>query len=411
MLSWVDRIGSPGAFERGSPVGYETRDERNQNMKRLILCLWLVSLFLIAAPARETAARDTSSAPVKVLIIDGQNNHNWRATTPVLKAILEDAGIFKVDVATTPKNMSDFKPDFSKYDVILLNYNGADWPESVRRDFVSFVRSGGGVVVVHAADNSFPGWKEYNEMIGLGGWGGRNEKWGPYLYSTDGKIVRDFTPGRAGSHGPQHAFQVVIRDKTHPITAGLPEKWLHVADELYSQLRGPAKNLTLLATAYADPKKGGTGRDEPILFTIRYGKGRIFHTVLGHDVPQMKCMGFVFTLQRGTEWAARGKVTLTKVPEDFPTAHKTRIWLPNAAFESVKTYDFGKSRADLAAMAPGVSGALLTTVAGLLVAIPSMFGYNWLVHHLRVHTVELDNFAQELVSEMETEYLGESEEL
>jgi biopolymer transport protein ExbB/TolQ len=63
--------------------------------------------------------------------------------------------------------------------------------------------------------------------------------------------------------------------------------------------------------------------------------------------------------------------------------------------------------ATMAAMAPGVSAALITTVAGLLVAIPSMFGYNWLVHNLRVLTVELDNFAQELVSKMETEYLEE----
>jgi biopolymer transport protein TolQ len=63
--------------------------------------------------------------------------------------------------------------------------------------------------------------------------------------------------------------------------------------------------------------------------------------------------------------------------------------------------------ATMAAMAPGVAAALITTVAGLLVAIPSMFGYNWLVHNLRVLTVELDNFAQELVSKIETEYLEE----
>ena len=64
-----------------------------------------------------------------------------------------------------------------------------------------------------------------------------------------------------------------------------------------------------------------------------------------------------------------------------------------------------QGNASMSAMAPGVSAALVTTVAGLLVAIPSMFGYNWLVHNLRVLTVELDNFAQELVSKMETEYL------
>lgn len=65
--------------------------------------------------------------------------------------------------------------------------------------------------------------------------------------------------------------------------------------------------------------------------------------------------------------------------------------------------------ASMAAMAPGVSAALVTTVAGLLVAIPSMFGYNWLVHNLRVLSVELDNFAQELISKMETEYLEDKD--
>jgi len=81
------------------------------------------------------------------------------------------------------------------------------------------------------------------------------------------------------------------------------------------------------------------------------------------------------------------------------------VWGVMSAFSYVAM----KGSADLKTMAPGVAGALITTVAGLLVAIPSMFGYNWLVHNLRVLTVELDNFAQELVSHMETEYLEEKE--
>jgi biopolymer transport protein ExbB/TolQ len=80
-----------------------------------------------------------------------------------------------------------------------------------------------------------------------------------------------------------------------------------------------------------------------------------------------------------------------------------------SAFSGIAQSAAAGGRADLTAMAPGVAGALITTVAGLLVAIPSMFGYNWLVHNLRVLTVELDNFAQELVSKMETEYLQEDE--
>ncbi len=250
--------------------------------KSIALVAWLLSSVIWSG----SAARGVEPA-IKVLIVDGQNNHNWRATTPVLKAILEEPGIFTVDVATTPKNLDDFRPDLTKYDVIVSNYNGRDWSKATQKAFVDYIRSGGGFVSVHAADNSFGRWKEYNEMIGVGGWGGRSEKDGPMVYWKDGKVVRDDSRGRGGSHGRQHAFQVVVRDADHPITAGLPEKWKHAQDELYSNLRGPAKNMRILATAYADPKTGGTGRHEPMLFTVRYGEGRIYHSPMGHAVKAM----------------------------------------------------------------------------------------------------------------------------
>ena len=265
-----------------------------------------------------------AAPPYKALIIDGQNNHNWKATTPILKKILEDSGLFQVDVATAPggKDLSDFKPKFSDYQVVVSNYNGAPWSRETEREFVEYLQNGGGFVSVHAANNSFPKWEEYNEMIGLGGWGGRNEKSGPYIRIKDGKVVRDESPGGGGHHGKQHEFVLETFDKDHPIMAGLPAKWKHTQDELYDRLRGPAKNLTVLATAYSDPKTGGTGENEPLLMAITFGKGRVFHTALGHDVPALKCAGFQVTLQRGAEWAATGKVT-QKVPDDFPTADKS----------------------------------------------------------------------------------------
>ena len=122
--------------------------------------------------------------------------------------------------------MSGFKPDFSAYNVVVSNYNGEAWPKATQEALVQFVRGGGGFVVVHAANNSFPEWKEYNEMIGLGGWGGRTEKAGPYVRWIDGKIVRQQIPGRTGSHGPIQPFQIVIREPNHPITQGLPEKFM-----------------------------------------------------------------------------------------------------------------------------------------------------------------------------------------
>lgn len=278
------------------------------------------------SPARDSAV-ESKSKKLRALIIDGQNNHGvWPKTTKIMKKYLEDTKIFEVEIATTSPKATDenFKPKFSEYDVVISNYNGAAWPKETQKSFVKFIKDGGGFVVVHAANNSFGTWREYNEIIGLGGWGGRSEKTGPYVYFDDeGKKVVDTSKGRGGHHGPQHAFQIVVRDDKHPITKGMPSAWMHAKDELYDKLRGPAGNMTILATALAAKDKGGTGRHEPMLMTIEYGKGRIFHTPMGHAVYSFECVGFIVSFKRGCEWAATGKVT-QRIPGDFPDATEVR---------------------------------------------------------------------------------------
>ncbi len=283
----------------------------------------LATLVGILACALATVFADHHGKKMSVLIVDGQNNHNWKATTPVMKDALESCGRFKVDVSTSPKKGAPedewkaWKPEFSKYDAVLSNYNGQMWPEEVRKSFEDYVGGGGALVIVHAADNSFPQWEEYNRMIGIGGWGGRSEKSGPYLFVKDGKLMRDTSPGRGGSHGPQHEFNVVAFKPDHPIIKGMPKSWKHTKDELYDSLRGPAENVTVLATAYSPKSK----KDEPMIMTIDYKKGRVFHTPMGHAAYSMQCVGFYNVLQRGTEWAVTGKVTIP-VAENFPTEDK-----------------------------------------------------------------------------------------
>lgn len=284
----------------------------------------VVMLGMLSVPA--LAQKDKK---IKVLIIDGQNNHdNWPQTSKMMKGYLEATGLFTVDIATTPPHgasMDGFKPDFEQYKAAVMNYNGDAWPQATQQAFEKYMRSGGGMVSVHAADNAFPEWTEYNKMIGLGGWGNRNEKDGPYVYyDSTGKLVRDNSAGVGGSHGTFHAFRIDIRDKNHPITRGVPEHWMHNKDELYDRLRGPAAHMTVLASAYSAKEERGTGRDEPIMMVISYGKGRIFHTTLGHANESQQCTGFITFLQRGVEWVATGKVT-QPVPADFPGKDEVRV--------------------------------------------------------------------------------------
>jgi len=290
--------------------------------------LSVVGAALVAGLVSSAQAADK----VKVLIIDGENNHSWKKMTGPMKDTLIATGRFTVDVSTLPSNKGKpaewaaWKPEFAKYDVVVSNYNDkgkCKWPMERRKEFEKFMSEGGGFVPVHAADNSSNDWPAYNEIIAVGGWGGRNPKSGSLMRKKDGKWAPDPAPkGKSGSHGGGWAFPINVEAPEHPIMKGMPPVWKHAAEEMYNSMRGPCKNVTVLASAPCKKTKV----DEPQVMIVKYGKGTTCHITLGHvgGLAPIQCVGFQTLLARGTEFAATGKVTIP-IPAEFPTKDKISV--------------------------------------------------------------------------------------
>jgi type 1 glutamine amidotransferase len=263
-------------------------------LKKLVWLIVLYQASFILGERPSVPGRDPQK--LQALILTGYNMHDWRNISLALAEMLEKSGKFQVRINEEPGGSTDVT--FSGYDVLVLNYTnyqgrfGPTWPEATRQAFLNFLRSGKGVVAYHAACGSFQEWPEYGRVLGG-------------------------VAGGASGHAPYHTFEVKIQDSNHPITKGLSRAF-QTTDELYFGLT-IEPNIHLLATAYDDPgncfdertpKVCGSGKSEPVIWTTEYGEGRIFHTVLGHDLKSISVQGFVATFLRGTEWAATAKVTI-----------------------------------------------------------------------------------------------------
>lgn len=258
---------------------------------------------LVAAQAADTPDKpaEAAGAKIRLLILSGANNHDWKSTTPVLKKMYEDSGRFTVDVTDDVPNL---KPaDFAKYDCIVSNYTtypaveGKRWPAETEKAFLDSIASGHGFVLFHAASTAWSDWPEFTDLIGLS-W--QKDK-------ATGKNI--------SGHGAQHSFAVTMVPKEHPITQGMKD-FQHIKDELYHRQLKHA-TATVLATAFSDKAKGGSGEAEPMIVVTEFGKGRCFHNAMGHDARSMADVGFQTLMLRGTEWAATGKVTIP-IPADWP---------------------------------------------------------------------------------------------
>ncbi|NND98618.1 MAG: c-type cytochrome [Pirellulaceae bacterium] len=324
-----------------------------------------------------STTRADDQIPIRVLIVDGRNNHAWAGTTTAVRQMLGQTGCFDVDVSTAPiryaksfpqrprdataeqteqyeaqvaqwrseekkyeasieKQWDGWRPPFGDYDVVIDNYNGPNWQTPVKADLVQFVQAGGGLIVLHAANNCFSDWDEFNRMLGLG-WRKKHQGVRVTVDDTTGKLLhQNVGEGPDSGHGSKHPFVVKTRATAHPIMRGLPSEWLHGRDELYHAMRGPAKGVEVLATAFSAPSQRGTGEHEPIIWTTRFGRGRVVTNTMGHYWVggggatmrhSLHCVGFQTILNRSCQWAAGREVTID-VPEAFPDADRVSIVHP-----------------------------------------------------------------------------------
>ena len=268
-----------------------------------------------------------ADAPIKVLIIDGFSNHDWRTTTRRIQDLLASAGGFAVTVSTSPaaaaaaSDWEAWQPGIAGQDVVLLNCNDlgkpVDWPARVRGAIENHVRGGGGLYVFHSANNAFAAWPEYNRMIGLG-W--RDKNFGPALVVREDGVIERIPPGSGDntSHG-ERVDALIRRHGDHPIHRGLPRQWRAADVEIYTYARGPAENLEVLSYSTDNAKHLGF----PTEWVVSYGKGRVYNATFGHlwagmdNPPGFRCAGFQTIFVRAMYWLA-GRPVPAAVPEDFP---------------------------------------------------------------------------------------------
>ena len=298
---------------------------RPATIKRILLLA--ICVFHVCGGSYPMLANTPQPDKIKLLIVDGFSNHDWQRTTQLITGILKEYGDITIDVSTSPdssatkEEMKRWRPDFSAFDVVLLNCNDlgkpVQWSEATKKSLESFVHGGGGLYVFHSANNAFERWDEYNRMIGLG-W--RKKNFGNSIVIEDDQHMNVIPPGEGEdtSHG-RRVNALVTRIGDHPIQKGLPRQWIFADIEIYTYARGSAENLIVLS--YARDKKFGL--NFPVEWVVKYGQGNVYNSSLGHlwkdqeNPVGLRCAAFQTEMHRAIQWLAKRQVD-TVMPDDFP---------------------------------------------------------------------------------------------
>lgn len=243
---------------------------------------------LVAVTAMAAVALSDDKKPIQVLLVTGVDHpsHDWTKTTPTICELLEKDEQFVVRVINDPNLLAS--PELFDVDVVFLHFRN-DKPlaqqQQVQANLTEFAERGGGLVAMHFACGALGDWPEYRNLVGRV-WDGEN------------------------THDPRGPFTVEITKDEHPITRGMSD--FQTDDELYIGLVGE-RSVELLAFA----RSKVTGRDHPMAFAFQYGKGRVFHTSLGHDDRAIRSPGTAELIRRGCAWAANDRSLLTgKSPQE-----------------------------------------------------------------------------------------------
>ncbi|NPA37255.1 MAG: ThuA domain-containing protein [Chlorobi bacterium] len=295
-----------------------------------------------------------SDNKLRALIVTGPDGSGNTAKS-ALQKILENSGKFNVEIAESPaegQDMSIYSPDFTSFDVVVLDYIGEKWPSETRERFVKYVKDGGGVLVFGESAYAFPDWDEYGRLIGIGG--NRDNSAAPYMYlNGNGEIMTyESINDTVNATTAVHDFVIQVTGSGGPVFEGMNHRWLHLADVLHSDLKLLSDSVTVLAMAYANRKSGGNGKNMPVMAENVFGKGRVFSVFIGclkegASPAALQDAGLILAVQRGAEWAATGQVT-QQLPEDLPNIAAAFV-LPNYKFYSLndlfvnaKNYEYGK---------------------------------------------------------------------
>ena len=252
------------------------------NMIKKNLRLFLSSVCIFGFTC---CAKTIDDGPIRVLILSGKNNHEWQKTTPLLEKIYRDAKFFSVATTDLPDTLK--YDNLKQFDVVVSNWN--TWPdndlrftEKWEKDFMKYVRKGGGTLFIHAGASSFYSWEEYHQ-IGIGRW------------------------GKETKHGEQTRAKITGFDVNHPVTNGLKD--FFIVDEIWEKT-DIWPGAQPLASVSATDNKDGHQINENAVFVNQTGKGRSFFTTLGHNERALLNSGLQTLILRATQWVSRRDVTI-----------------------------------------------------------------------------------------------------